>query len=103
MPVHAAVKRLLVLCALQVRALARQQRLLVCALLTANTHNLHTQYTALRNDARWHAGNGSWSVPGLPPGLLSIAVLDTNPFITRYLRQGWAANAGAAFGCAALR
>ena len=52
------------------------------------------QFTsAARNDARWHLSNGSWAVPGLPPALLAVVMLDTNPFITRYMTKGWAANA----------
>jgi hypothetical protein len=48
----------------------------------------------VRNDARWHLSNGTWAVPGLPPGLASITMIDTNPFITRYLKDGFSANAG---------
>jgi len=47
------------------------------------------------NDARWHLSNGSWAVPNLPPGLVDIVMVDTNPFITRYLKKGWSNNAGA--------
>ncbi|KAI8464666.1 MAG: Metallo-dependent phosphatase-like protein [Monoraphidium minutum] len=38
--------------------------------------------------------NGSWAVPGLPPGLASITMLDTSPYLSRYLKEGWSANAG---------
>ncbi|GBF89772.1 hypothetical protein Rsub_02942 [Raphidocelis subcapitata] len=52
------------------------------------------EFTGARNDARWHLANGTWAVPGLPSGLLEIFMVDTNPFITRYLPESWSANAG---------